>query len=265
MSRSRNIKPGFFQNDTLAELDPLARILFAGLWCEADRSGRLLDRPKKIKAACLPYDDCDANALLDQLAARGFIMRYVVETVAIIQVCEFSKHQNPHKKEAESVLPPPEKMQAPCKHHASTVHGPEIPESARLIPDSLNLIPDSIESSDDDSCPPPNGEAPKRNDPIPYQAVADAYNATMAGLAKVRDMTGKRRTRLRTSWTGRRRSLAFWQAYFAECQRDNFLNGTGPYRNGHENWRPDFDYLIREDVVVRTYERAISRMEREHA
>lgn len=122
-----------------------------------------------------------------------------------------------------------------------------------------------LESSNDDSCPPPNGEAPKRSDPIPYQAVADAYNATMAGLAKVRDMTGKRRTRLRTAWTGRRRSLAFWQAYFAECQRDNFLNGTGPYRNGHENWRPDFDYLIREDVVVRTYERAISRMERDNA
>lgn len=164
MSRSRNIKPGFFQNDTLAECDPLARILFAGLWCEADRSGRLLDRPKKIKAACLPYDDCDVNALLDQLAARGFIIRYVVETVAIIQVCEFSKHQNPHKKEAESALPPPEKMQAPYKHHASTVQEPEIPEPARLIPDSLNLIPDSIESSNDDSCPPPNGEGRSRFD-----------------------------------------------------------------------------------------------------
>lgn len=103
--------------------------------------------------------------------------------------------------------------------------------------------------------------APVRNDPIPYQQIVDAYNRTMEGLAKVRDLTTKRRTATRKVWTGRRQSPEFWTAYFAECQRDNFLNGTGPYRNGHENWRPDFDYLMREDVVVRTYERAISRME----
>lgn len=113
------------------------------------------------------------------------------------------------------------------------------------------------------SCASSSDDAPTRSDPIPYQSIVDAYNRTMTGLAKVRDLTTKRRTATRKVWTGRRQSPEFWTAYFAECQRDNFLNGTGPYRNGHENWRPDFDYLMREDVVVRTYERAISRMERE--
>lgn len=111
------------------------------------------------------------------------------------------------------------------------------------------------------SCASSGDDAPTRSDPIPYQAIVDAYNRTMTGLAKVRDLTTKRRTATRKVWTGRRQSPEFWAAYFAECQRDNFLNGTGPYRNGHENWRPDFDYLMREEVVVRTYERAISRME----
>jgi len=111
------------------------------------------------------------------------------------------------------------------------------------------------------SCASPTGDAPTRSDPIPYQQIVDAYNRTMQGLAKVRDMTNKRKTATRKVWTGRRQSPEFWVAYFAECQRDSFLNGTGPYRNGHENWRPDFDYLMREEVVVRTYERAISRME----
>jgi hypothetical protein len=55
VARSRNIKPGFFLNDELAECEPLARILFAGLWCIADREGRLEDRPKRIKAEVLPY------------------------------------------------------------------------------------------------------------------------------------------------------------------------------------------------------------------
>ena len=48
--RARNLKPGFFQNEYLADLPPLARILFCGLWCSADRNGRLEYRPKKIKA-----------------------------------------------------------------------------------------------------------------------------------------------------------------------------------------------------------------------
>ena len=52
--RARNLKPGFFKNDALAECDPLARILFEGLWCMADREGRLECHPKRIKAEILP-------------------------------------------------------------------------------------------------------------------------------------------------------------------------------------------------------------------
>jgi hypothetical protein len=120
------------------------------------------------------------------------------------------------------------------------------------------------ESSVDDSRAPAAPEAPTRSDPVPYQSIVDAYNATMTRLSKVRDITGKRRTRMRNAWTGRRKSVAFWEAYFAECQRDDFLSGKGPYGRGHENWRPGFDYLTREDVIVTTYERAIDRMERGH-
>lgn len=145
MSRSRNIKPGFFQNDQLAECEPLARILFAGLWCEADRSGRLLDRPKKIKAACLPYDDCDCDKLLDQLKETGFIARYQVAGVKYIQVIAFDKHQNPHKNEALSELPGVPSEQAPEMHSTSTVQAPIIHEAIGLIPDSLLLIPDSLQ------------------------------------------------------------------------------------------------------------------------
>lgn len=139
MSRSRNIKPGFFKNDVLAECEPLARILFAGLWCEADREGRLEDRPKKIRAECLPYDACDIEFLLDQLANHGFILRYEVGGIPYIQVLAFDKHQNPHKNEAASSIPAPE------LHRTSTVQVPNSSGALRLIPDSLNLIPDSLE------------------------------------------------------------------------------------------------------------------------
>ena len=107
MARARNIKPGFFLNDELGELDPLARLLFAGLWCVADKEGRLEDRPKRIKIETLPYDDCDIDKLLDDLAESGFIVRYEVDETRYIQVENFRKHQNPHPKEAASVLPAP--------------------------------------------------------------------------------------------------------------------------------------------------------------
>ena len=142
MSRSRNIKPGFFKNDRLAECEPLARILFAGLWCEADREGRVEDRPKRLKVDCLPYDNCDCDALLDQLAKREFIVRYEIAGLRYIAIPGFAKHQNPHCKESPSAIP------APCKNSTSTVQ-------ARLIPDSLLLIPDSLILEDQEIMPPP--------------------------------------------------------------------------------------------------------------
>jgi len=107
VSRSRNLKPGFFKNETLAECDPLARLLFEGLWCEADREGRLEDRPRRLKAEILPYDDCDIERLLGQLSDRGFIERYYVGAERYIAIVNFAKHQNPHVREAESVIPAP--------------------------------------------------------------------------------------------------------------------------------------------------------------
>lgn len=108
MARSRNIKPSFFTNDLLAECLPLARILFAGLWTLADREGRLSDRPKKIKAEILPYDECNCCELLNSLQDRGFITRYKIENIDYIQIVNFNKHQNPHIKENASSIPAPD-------------------------------------------------------------------------------------------------------------------------------------------------------------
>lgn len=135
VARARNIKPGFFTNDALAEIEPLGRLLFAGLWCIADREGRLEDRPKKIKAQTLPYDDCDIDSLLSALCSRGFVLRYKSGENYYIQIVNWHKHQNPHVKEQASTIP------APDKSCYSNGVAPDFPELAGLIPDSLNLIP----------------------------------------------------------------------------------------------------------------------------
>lgn len=114
--RARNIKPSFFTNDILAECEPLARILFAGLWTVSDREGRLEDRPKKIKAEVLPYDNCDADSLLQQLSTKGFILRYESDGCKYIQINRFVKHQNPHHMEIPSQIPAPEGFEDKYKH-----------------------------------------------------------------------------------------------------------------------------------------------------
>lgn len=129
MARTRNIKPAFFDNDTLGSLDPLIRLLFIGLWCIADREGRLEDRPRRIKKTLLGYDDVTAeetSGMLQQLADTGFIIRYEVDGTEYIQVTNFSKHQNPNMKEKDSEIPPPPgydggEEKAPNKHGTSMV------------------------------------------------------------------------------------------------------------------------------------------------
>ena len=140
--RARNIKPGFFRDEQLLKTSPLGRLLFAGLWCLADREGRLLDRPAQIKWDILPADDCDVNALLTELAMRGFIRRYTVDGTRYIEVIRFLAHQNPHHKEKASLIPPPPDT-TPAQKHDSTLL---IPDS--LIPDSL--IPSAVSQLDGD-------------------------------------------------------------------------------------------------------------------
>lgn len=152
MARSRNIKPGFFINDKLAECAPLARLLFSGLWCIADRKGRLEDRPKRIKAALLPYDNCDVDILLQELHDHDFILRYEIDGNRYIQIINFLKHQNPHIKEAASIIPPPPTKEAATeKHYTSTVQESE--QHTTIPADSLNLIPDSFNESTSEQSP----------------------------------------------------------------------------------------------------------------
>ncbi|EPR7724419.1 hypothetical protein V3380_004279 [Klebsiella variicola] len=181
MARSRNIKPGFFTNDELAECHPLGRLLFAGLWTIADKEGRLDDRPKKIKAMLLPFDEADCDALLQQLNDHKFIIRYRVNGECYIQISNWKKHQNPHCKEAASEIPAPIENdkstgQEQCKEDteeekkdseslqdvenkgAPELHGTSMvqesvenslnpADSLNLIPDSLNPDPDSLDNT----------------------------------------------------------------------------------------------------------------------
>ncbi len=146
MARARNIKPAFFLNEELAEIDPLGRLLFIGLWCLADRAGRLEDRPKRIKIELLPCDDCDVDALLQALHDRGLIQRYATGEHRLIQVTNFAKHQSPHHQERESRLPAPEMFEANGERARGRPKASPgfIPDKSEASPRAIALIPDSL-------------------------------------------------------------------------------------------------------------------------
>ena len=142
MARSRNIKPAFFENDELAECKPLARLLFIGLWTVADCQGVLEDRPRRIKAQVLPYDECDIEALLSELISHGFIRKFQVDQSNYLHIIRFVKHQNPHKKEEAKHPAPIEPGASP--ELAPNKNGASRADSFLLNPDSGNLNPDSL-------------------------------------------------------------------------------------------------------------------------
>lgn len=107
MARARNIKPGFFENEDLAECSIPARLTFIALWTLADREGYLEDRPKKVKKYAFASDQVDVEPLLQELAKWRLIRRYTVDGIGYIHVIEFLKHQHPHHKEAASIIPKP--------------------------------------------------------------------------------------------------------------------------------------------------------------
>jgi len=244
MPRSRNIKPGIMANDRLAELAPINRLLFIFLWMLADREGRLEDRPNKIAAQALPYDrDVDVGNLIEQLAGAGFITRYSVGDLAIIQINNFAKHQTPHVRESSSELPSIEQgtTKAVTKHNlGSSEASPRSPDCGFLIPDVL--IAEVVASATVAS----NALAP-----CPQQEILGLYANELPDLAQPRVWNGAREKNLRNRWAwvladlkkkdkpcDKAAGLAFFQRMFAYVGKSDLLMG----RSG--KWSASLPWIV---------------------
>lgn len=126
MPRIRQIAPGILVNEELGALGRDAYILFIGLWMIADREGRLEDRPARIRMQAMSlWDDVTNEAvenLLAKLDERHFIHRYSVGRTKVIHIVNWQKYQHPHRREAASVLPPPQSALAPQQQVADNQH-----------------------------------------------------------------------------------------------------------------------------------------------
>src|SRR4030042_4146306 len=114
MPRIRYLKPEFFSDEDLAKLPYSTRLTFAGLWCWADREGRLDDRPEFLKAMIFPYPEDSKISMEKELSllaqnknsGKPFIHRYLTGNKRFIQILTWSEHQSPNHTEKKSKIPP---------------------------------------------------------------------------------------------------------------------------------------------------------------
>lgn len=236
MSRARNIKPGFFKNEVLGQEDPFVSLLFAGLWTLADKAGILEDRPLRIKAELFPYrEGFDINGYLTVLERLKFIYRYKVNQCAYIQIINFSKHQNPHHTEKESIYP------AYLDGCDLTVGEPLINGDApadSLIPDSL--IPDSISK-------PMSLPATQKADSVPYQKIVDLYHQVLPQSPRVALLNSKRKGQIAARWkSGVLPDLKTWEEYFRHISESPFLMGHCDPPPGRKRFVADFEWITNE-------------------
>lgn len=104
MARIRTIKPEFFTSEDIVELSAFARLLYVATWCEADREGRLIWKPKTFKMRYFPADDVDIDALCAEILTRKMVILY---GDGLAYIPSFSRHQHVNPREAKSELPDP--------------------------------------------------------------------------------------------------------------------------------------------------------------
>lgn len=120
MARQRMISPKFFADEDLAGVSFPARLLALAILTQADREGRLEDRPRLVKVGSFPHDNVDVAPLLDELVGVRFLVRYVVDGRAYLMVRSFHRYQKPHPNEARSSLPAPPSSVLPWTHVTRT-------------------------------------------------------------------------------------------------------------------------------------------------
>jgi hypothetical protein len=108
MARIRTIKPEFWSSEQVMESQPMARLLFIGLWNFCDDGGNHPLAPRTIKALVFPGDSItsdEVNVLLGELEGVGLTRSYIVDGKHYVHVVGW-KHQKIEKKNFKYPAPP---------------------------------------------------------------------------------------------------------------------------------------------------------------
>ena len=223
MARIRTIKPDLWFDEELAELPHQTRLFFIALFNQADRRGRLEDRPGKLKAQILPYEKADAEAILQQLHPK-FAVRYQVQSRKYLWIRTFEKHQRVDPREPESTIPAYTASEH-CDNTVDTV-------SKRLGKEGKGKEGNGVVAS------PPS---------LTPQDFLQAWNEICAseGLPQVTNLSNGRKTKIKAR-IKTYPDIAFWERVFNAIPQSDFLMGRKANPK-HPHWKATIDWLIEND------------------
>jgi len=104
------------------------------------------------------------------------------------------------------------------------------------------------------------------NSNIPYQQIADAYNANFAEPSnnpQVAKLNNDRKRLIKKLWfmctssedeIKLTNNIDYWTRYFNHCSGLPFLQGDAERGEKHKTWRPDFNYIMKEGTYIKVLE-----------
>lgn len=121
MARIRTVKPEFFRDEDLQDLeqrhpDAKPMLVFAGLWGHCDKQGVFEWKPRVLKLDILPFLPFDMETTLDLLASANLVEKFEVDGKFYGLIDSFQTHQRIGGKEFSDPAKHPGK---PKKHRGS--------------------------------------------------------------------------------------------------------------------------------------------------
>ncbi len=103
----------------------------------------------------------------------------------------------------------------------------------------------------------------KKADPIPYEQIAELYNdfAEATKNPQIETLSDSRKRIIKKAWNldtkhkkpeARTNSLEYFERLFGYAKENvkpgSFLHGDTPRADSHANWRPSFEFVLREET-----------------
>lgn len=108
MARIRSVHPGLFTDEAFAAVSMPSRVLFIGLWCEADDLGVFEWKALTLKMRIFPGDAVDVASMLSELEARDMIRSFDRDGKRYGAIRNFGRYQRP--KSPKAIYPRPAEL-----------------------------------------------------------------------------------------------------------------------------------------------------------
>lgn len=227
MARKRMIDPSMWINEDFGTLSTLAKLVFIGLFSNADDEGKGKASPAYIKAVLFPYNDdlriADIEKALLEISSKMSVIFYSCDENKFYTLTSWNTFQKIDKP-SESKIPDYDETNP----NISRLFAEGSPKGSRGVP-------------------PKRKEGNRKEVEKNRIEIKEIYNSTCTNLPQVQKLTDKRNKAIDNFLK------EFTEEQFKQiCQIANnsdFLTGIN-----ERKWKADFDFLMRIDKATSVLE-----------